>query len=404
MLFLFNTTLLASSFAQQNFQPGFIVKQKGDTIRGFIDYRRWDRNPDRISFRESSTSEPEEYPAWNLKSFFVADEFYEGAIVEVDMSPQRADQLTENPLPVYAKDTIFLLVLVRGNKSLLHFRDASQKDHFYIKSEGYESLVHKEYIIYLRKFRNDEKRVAENVRYKGQLAFYLKDCPGIENKLARTRFRMAELVRLFKNYYACTNESVVYARERQDTKAELGVMAGATLADMNFDYKSGLSHLSVDKSVGQALGFFFDFRLLRANGFKIANDVFYSRINLSAEGTGSAGGLIPFTSHATFKYNLFKSHHMFQFSPAKKNSFYVAGGLALGFLVAKQVEVNRVYATGLTATDNANHRGYELGYVTGLGGSFGKFGLEARFENTTGVIHYSSSTKIHFIVRYKIRG
>ncbi|MGZ3751698.1 MAG: hypothetical protein ACXVAU_10510, partial [Mucilaginibacter sp.] len=40
-------------FAQSNFKPGCIVGFKGDTTKGFIDYREWSFNPTRISFKQS---------------------------------------------------------------------------------------------------------------------------------------------------------------------------------------------------------------------------------------------------------------------------------------------------------------------------------------------------------------
>ncbi|MGN6638501.1 MAG: hypothetical protein ACTHJ8_06285 [Mucilaginibacter sp.] len=43
------------SFAQSNYKPGYVVTLKGDTIKGFIDYREWNMNPDEIDFKSSLT-------------------------------------------------------------------------------------------------------------------------------------------------------------------------------------------------------------------------------------------------------------------------------------------------------------------------------------------------------------
>lgn len=45
--------------AQKNLQPGYITLNNNDTLRGFIDYREWYRNPVAISFglsREAPTN------------------------------------------------------------------------------------------------------------------------------------------------------------------------------------------------------------------------------------------------------------------------------------------------------------------------------------------------------------
>src|ERR1700733_6331117 len=39
------------SLAQSNYKPGYVVTLKGDTLRGFIDYREWDSNPNAINFK-----------------------------------------------------------------------------------------------------------------------------------------------------------------------------------------------------------------------------------------------------------------------------------------------------------------------------------------------------------------
>ena len=82
--------------------------------------------------------------------------------------------LTGNALPEYIKDTVFLQTLYRGEKSLFHFKDENAKPHFYIMDNGYQHLVYKEYIISVYRFDNFEKRIAENLKYKGQLTLYLK--------------------------------------------------------------------------------------------------------------------------------------------------------------------------------------------------------------------------------------
>ncbi len=56
LLFLF--MFLQASFCQENYQPGYIVGLKGDTLHGFINYRNWERNPDKISFRKGAVLHP----------------------------------------------------------------------------------------------------------------------------------------------------------------------------------------------------------------------------------------------------------------------------------------------------------------------------------------------------------
>lgn len=43
--------LPACAFGQQNYQPAKVTTLAGDTLRGFINYRGWDRNPRVVSFK-----------------------------------------------------------------------------------------------------------------------------------------------------------------------------------------------------------------------------------------------------------------------------------------------------------------------------------------------------------------
>jgi len=38
--------------AQSNYKPGYVVTLPDDTIHGFIDYKEWDKNPEKISFKK----------------------------------------------------------------------------------------------------------------------------------------------------------------------------------------------------------------------------------------------------------------------------------------------------------------------------------------------------------------
>ncbi len=88
VLFIFQT-----SFCQENYLPGYIITLKGDTLHGFIDYRNWDRNPDKISFKEKLSDNKLIYSSLIIKGFGVLDEIYESAIVETEISSDQTNNL-----------------------------------------------------------------------------------------------------------------------------------------------------------------------------------------------------------------------------------------------------------------------------------------------------------------------
>ncbi len=50
-LLLLSTLMLSG---QQNFLPGYIVSNNEDTIKGWIDYKDWEKNPDAIKFKQDN--------------------------------------------------------------------------------------------------------------------------------------------------------------------------------------------------------------------------------------------------------------------------------------------------------------------------------------------------------------
>src|SRR5437588_1907278 len=47
------TVLSSAVLAQSNYHEGYVVKNNGDTLKGYIDYREWENNPKSINFRIS---------------------------------------------------------------------------------------------------------------------------------------------------------------------------------------------------------------------------------------------------------------------------------------------------------------------------------------------------------------
>src|SRR5688572_12361665 len=160
---IFLTTCFIQLVAQGNYQPGFVVENNGDTVKGSIDYKRWDRSPTKITFK--SVTQSIVYSPLDIKSFTVTNEVYISAIVDVDRSPFKITELDNSPNPSYEKDTVFLQSLIQGEKSLLHLKDESAKNHFYIVDNGsFVPLVYKQYTI---ETKESSKALTENLAYKG---------------------------------------------------------------------------------------------------------------------------------------------------------------------------------------------------------------------------------------------
>ncbi len=404
ILFLLCTiALIDQSFAQSNYQQGYVVDLAGDTIRGLIEYDRWDRNPRKISFRSRSGSSSVIYHPTQIIAFSVNGEIYEGAIVDVDTSPVKLRDLDESPFPSYVKDSVFLQSMIGGDKNLLFLKDQTFKVHFYIKDNGqYVPLIYK---VYAGRTETSSKVIVENTGYKGMLALYLKDCSDIQQKLKNITYELGALTKLFKYYYECTNSNVRYTKQRNEGAFEVGVVAGIAMTKLDFQGPvKYLSDINYDASTKPTFGIFFDIKLLRTKGWRVSNDLLFTSFETKAQ--GDFEDFPDYTAYSSFRYAYLKTHHTLQISLLNQGKLYVAAGFSAGVALQKDSDVLIVFSTGTKTSPEFKSRNYEFGYIGGLGLRAGRWNAELRFEQTTGISNYlnegSTLMRGNFFVRYTV--
>jgi hypothetical protein len=183
----------------------FIITKNGEKITGDIGIPLGDKNPRSINFRKSSQEGFTKLRPADISGFFKGGTHYQSAIVNVDTSYYKLDQLTPDKDPEYRSNTVYLKILAKGKKSLFQLTDQDGKTHFYIENNGIIPLVRRQYIIWYYRLENYEKRLAENSMYKGQLKAYLSDCKHIGKKLDKMLYLKGDFKKIFQEYYKCTN-------------------------------------------------------------------------------------------------------------------------------------------------------------------------------------------------------
>jgi len=318
-----------STFAQKNIQPGYIVNLSNDTVRGFIDYKNWDKNPDKIDFYTSAETAATEYQPVQLKSFAVSGETYVSAVVEMDDSPYRTEDLKEGIKYNIITDTVFLLTLVKGEKSLYYFMDNKAKVHFYIPgSKGFELLLFKQYL------RRDEitgdLKVAKIVTFAGQLNLYLQDCSSIGTKLKLLKYERKSLVNLFQYYYDCTQKKMLTQNTAVSRTHEIGVLTGVSFTSLK--YLSGMPYLTdadFPVSTNFSAGLFYNILFPRNFGrLSISNEVLYNSFLTECYYTDDNNTAV--TTRIGLSYIIM--HNMVQYKfPMAKADFFLKGGVSVGF-------------------------------------------------------------------------
>lgn len=126
--------LPALSYAQSNYKPGYLVNLKGDTLKGFIDYREWGANPDAIGFksllsdRDSKTLTPSDISYFNITGLD-AYQRYNG-LISMDVTDK--DHLGSFRDTTYKNARVFIRILQKGKNLSLYSYTDNLKVRFYI--------------------------------------------------------------------------------------------------------------------------------------------------------------------------------------------------------------------------------------------------------------------------------
>jgi len=366
---------ITGAFAQHNLQPGSIVTKTKDTLNGFIDYRNWERNPEKIDFFHNPNEIAKSYSPAEIESFSVSGEAYKSAIITLDDSPFKTESLKEDAKFNYITDTVFLLNLVNGEKSLYYFMDIHDKEHFFIANNStYELLLYK---TYLKRDELGNLSIFQNKKYVGQLSIYLQDCSTIQSKLADLKYDRKSMLNLFLTYYKCSKNKMVSQNKAVSKPYELGILAGLSFSKLKFfngaDY---FSKANFPLSTNFSAGLFYNIIFPRNFGrMSLSNELLYYSFKTEYfynEAVTTKIGLHYAMMNFLFRYKY----------PLQKVDFFLKSGLSFGYGFGetnyqKFEEVHLQRASESKAFSKMDK--LYLGVNIGLGLKYKKYSIEGRY-------------------------
>jgi len=145
------------SFAQSNYKPGYVVTLKGDTLKGFINYREWQSNPEYIDFKSSiADNMTKKFTAADIGYFEINGlESYLRYAGPISMDATDKDHLSSIRDTSYRPATVFFKVLQKGSNLALYSYNDDLKMRFYIGEAPNFSIKELGYKIYYNNSDND---------------------------------------------------------------------------------------------------------------------------------------------------------------------------------------------------------------------------------------------------------
>lgn len=184
---LLGTSAICS--AQSNFQKGYVVNNLKDTLKGYVDYKEWRKNPSSVTFKASLDTDAQNFTvnnaaAWAVEGF----EAYRKFEVDISMSKTSIDQLSVGIDNSKINSAVFLQILQSGKNVTLYSYTDGIKQRLYIQGND-------DPVPYELSYQQYMKSGEESILIKG--TGYIRQLSLIMNKLnagtADERRRLASL-------------------------------------------------------------------------------------------------------------------------------------------------------------------------------------------------------------------
>lgn len=179
MRFLYTLLLAALSvavMAQSNYHAGYVLKNNGDTLKGYINYREWTQSPKSIDFKINKSDKKEiEFTPQVIKGFQITGmETYISYAGTINTNKNAFPDLPSGLDTSVTQDTIFLKQVTTGRYLTLYYNSDELKTRLFIAEANAIPVELKYYVYY-----NGERQVVNSSIYNGQLLLYInKFSPG----------------------------------------------------------------------------------------------------------------------------------------------------------------------------------------------------------------------------------
>ncbi|NOX48098.1 MAG: PorT family protein [Chlorobi bacterium] len=328
-----------------------------------------------------------------------------------DDSSQKLETLSTDSVFNYQSDTLFLLVLAIGEKSLFYFNDKNERKKFFVKTDTAYTWL--EFRKYLNKHEDGLMDMVTVNGYIIQLAKYLDDCQKISHKISKAEYNPEYLTSLFKDYYKCTSQTNASIKGINKKPLEFGVLAGATLTNVVFKSKSDEAVYKTDFSTSTNFTFGMKIEAFLPRGFNrwsFNNEILFTNYTVNGYFEDYIDENKYSKSKASVGFLHLRMSNMLRYTYALgKFSVFVNAGITNGMTLARTDQVTteiKLYSSARTVTEElfGDTQGWEFGFNLGLGTKWKRISFEYRYEWGSSFIgygnHSSATHRNYFLLGY----
>ncbi|QKG54143.1 hypothetical protein [Hymenobacter sp. BRD67] len=200
LLCLLLTLLFYADYAQaQAYEPGWLVRTNGDTLRGELENGFWLEPPTFVRYRRTPESPSELFPARQLRAVsFKGGRYFRHEVLRLDRAAEvRLQDLKRGNYVNMQPDSVLAEVLLSGPVELLRVVRPGATQ-FVLRRPGRPDLSLSE-----RHYLSDGpdiNRIIDGNNYRNQLMLYFADCPAAVSLAERIPYTAAGLAEVAQAY------------------------------------------------------------------------------------------------------------------------------------------------------------------------------------------------------------
>ena len=203
-------------FAQSNYHEGYVIKNNGDTLKGFIDYHEWDQNPISVDFEiNKDDKQPKQFSPSLIKEFCIT-----GMVTYFSYNGMISNDKNRFPDLNFFLDTskvngsIFLKEITTGSHLSLYTQVDGIKTRYFVAEENAVPVELK-----YNQYYTDRQDVIERAFFRGQLILYInKYIPGKTALISQAEETKFEDDRLENIIYKINGDSIAKTNQSKQSK------------------------------------------------------------------------------------------------------------------------------------------------------------------------------------------
>lgn len=390
LLIVFSGKLFANS---NNYKPGYIILESGDTLTGFIKNKSWRKNPTKVIFTSPSIkNDTLTYSIQKIKGFSSNDFIFIKKSVQIDQQGTSLNSVNDFSGPKFREDTVLLELLIMGEANFYSYREENGRTHYYIESNAsvLQELLNTVFTkVKFSETGSKKSYVGYAEEYKNQLLTSLIGCKSITYNEVDIEFKESKLSKLILTYNECMSPNdAIYSKKVEKWQIRPYIIAGLNVSSLKIKTDNAgwayLDNADFSNSVTFTANIGLRYVIPKYQGkLQIYTDFGLNYYDFKTEEITSSILFIEKSFFYQFKYKQVSFNYglIYKFSN-KETSPYLKTGFSS--IYSFNYEAQKVYTDSESTEQILEPRNYQWGYNIGAGIDFSNFCIEYQIQWATG--------------------